>query len=111
MLRKRLIVVGLLKEKNTYKIDEIEKSQDMIFSNSPKYSLANISPHYLGFILLWIIEAISTATKIHHIQSHFVSPPFKCILLRKVYNNVIYLCEEELFIVSNHLTHKSIRMW
>ena len=111
MLRKRLIMVGLLKEKNTYKIDEI--SQDMIFSNSPKYSLVNISPHppNLGFILLWIIEAISTATKMHHIQSQFISPPFKCILLRKVYTNVIYLCEEELFIVSNHLTHKRIRMW
>lgn len=87
------------------------KCQDMIFSNSPKYSLANISPNYLGSILLWIIEAISTATKIHHIQSHFISPQFKYILLRKVYNNVIYLCEEELFIVSNHLTCKSIRMW
>ena len=42
MLRKRLIMFGLLKEKNTYKIDEI--SQDTIFSNSPKYSLASISP-------------------------------------------------------------------
>lgn len=47
MLRKGLIMVGL-KEKNTYKIDEIEISQDMIFSNSPKYSRANISPPLFG---------------------------------------------------------------
>lgn len=51
MLRKRLILVGLLKEKNTYKTDEIEISQDMIFSNSPKYSLANISLFGLYFAL------------------------------------------------------------